>query len=140
MRRVPTDLESYPTVSTLPRPMPGRLAFSYSGLHSTVERFLDARGGEIDERTRVGVARSFQRAAVRQLEDKLALGIRELAKQDVRVGSLVVSGGVASNAFLRERRVLRILDSLGRLMETLQVARMLGCGEHSLPSFFPAAC
>ncbi|RDX47115.1 glycoprotease [Lentinus brumalis] len=87
----------------MPRPMRGRLAFSYTGLHSTVERFLDARRGEIDERTKLGVARSFQKAAVGQLEDKLVLGMRECAQKGIRVRHLVVSGGVASNSFLRER-------------------------------------
>ncbi len=89
----------------MPRPMRGRLAFSYTGLHSTVERFLDARRGEIDERTKLGVARSFQKAAVGQLEDKLVLGMRECAQKGISVRHLVVSGGVASNSFLRERYV-----------------------------------
>ncbi|KAI9059105.1 hypothetical protein FKP32DRAFT_1688230 [Trametes sanguinea] len=89
----------------MPTAMPGKLAFSYSAPHSAVERFLAARGGagELDERTRVRLARGFQRAAVGQLEEKLVLGMRELARQGVKVTSLVVSGGVASNAFLRER-------------------------------------
>ncbi|KAI0633907.1 glycoprotease [Trametes polyzona] len=87
----------------MPRPMPGRLAFSYTGLHSTIERFVDANRGTLDARTRLGLARSFQRAAVRQLEDKLVLGMRLLARRGVHVKSLVVSGGVASNSFLRER-------------------------------------
>ncbi|KAI0644366.1 peptidase M22 glycoprotease [Trametes meyenii] len=87
----------------MPRPMPGRLAFSYTGLHSTVERFLDARRGTLDTRTRLGLARSFQRAAVAQLEEKLVLGMRLCTKEGVRVRSLVVSGGVASNRYLRAR-------------------------------------
>ncbi|KAL7281011.1 hypothetical protein ACG7TL_004313 [Trametes sanguinea] len=87
----------------MPIPMPGKLAFSYSAPHSAVERFLTAGGGELDERTRVRLARSFQRAAVSQLEEKLVLAMRKLANQGVKVKSLVVSGGVASNSFLRER-------------------------------------
>ncbi|OSC97074.1 glycoprotease [Trametes coccinea BRFM310] len=87
----------------MPIPMPGKLAFSYSAPHSAVERFLTAGGGELDERTRVRLARSFQRAAVGQLEEKLVLAMRKLANQGVKVKSLVVSGGVASNSFLRER-------------------------------------
>ncbi|TFK78225.1 hypothetical protein K466DRAFT_570969, partial [Polyporus arcularius HHB13444] len=66
-------------------------------------RFLDARRGEIDDRTKLGVARSFQKAAVGQLEDKLVLGMRECAQKGISVRHLVVSGGVASNSFLRER-------------------------------------
>ena len=92
----------------MPRPMRGRLAFSYTGLHSTVERFLDARRGTLDARTRLGLARSFQRAAVAQLEEKVGLALGACAREGVRVGSLVVSGGVASNAFLRERCVCAV--------------------------------
>ena len=87
----------------MPRLMPGRLAFAYTGLHSTIEQFLHARGGTVDERTRLDLARSFQRAAVGQLEAKLVLGIRQCAAQGVQVKSLVVSRGVASNMYLRER-------------------------------------
>ncbi|TBU38495.1 peptidase M22 glycoprotease [Dichomitus squalens] len=87
----------------MPRPIRGRLAFSYTGLHSAVERFLHARKGEVDERTKVGIARSFQKAAVGQLEDKLVLGMRQCAKEGLRVRCLVVSGGVASNQYLRDR-------------------------------------
>ncbi len=87
----------------MPRPMRGRLAFSYTGLHSTVERFLDARRGELDERTKLGIAKSFQIAAVAQLEEKLVLGMRKCAQEGVKIRSVVVSGGVASNVFLRER-------------------------------------
>ena len=45
----------------------------------------------------------FQRAAVGQLEAKLVLGMQQLAAQGVKVKSMVVSGGVASNSYLRER-------------------------------------
>ncbi|KAI8975922.1 glycoprotease [Trametes punicea] len=96
------DGADMPEIS-MPRPVPGRLAFSYSSLHSTVERFLDVRRGELDERTRLRLARSFQRAAVAQLEDKVVLGMRKCAMQGIKVNSLVVSGGVASNLYLRER-------------------------------------
>ncbi|KAL1945589.1 hypothetical protein VTO73DRAFT_1591 [Trametes versicolor] len=83
--------------------MRGRLAFSYTGLHSTVERYLDTQRGVLDERMRLGLARSFQKAAVAQIEEKLVLGMRLCRREDVRVRALVVSGGVASNQYLRER-------------------------------------
>lgn len=89
----------------MPRPMRGRLAFSYTGLHSTVERYLDTQRGVLDERMRLGLARSFQKAAVAQIEEKLVLGMRLCRREDVRVRALVVSGGVASNQYLRERCV-----------------------------------
>ncbi|CCM04372.1 uncharacterized protein FIBRA_06545 [Fibroporia radiculosa] len=87
----------------IPLPMRGRLAFSYTGLHSTVERFMHARGGIIDEHTRYAIATRFQMAAVGQLEEKLALGLRVCRRKGIDIRHLVVSGGVASNMFLRQR-------------------------------------
>ncbi|KAM5530090.1 hypothetical protein V8D89_016242 [Ganoderma adspersum] len=89
----------------MPRTMRGRLAFSYTSLHSAVERFVHAHQleGALDERTKLALARSFQKAAVGQLEEKVVLGMRKCAQEGIAVRSLVVSGGVASNAYLRER-------------------------------------
>ncbi|KAM5530122.1 hypothetical protein V8D89_016200, partial [Ganoderma adspersum] len=50
----------------MPRTMRGRLAFSYTSLHSAVERFVHAHRGDLDERTKLALARSFQKAAVGQ--------------------------------------------------------------------------
>ncbi|KAI0915831.1 hypothetical protein AcV5_003644 [Taiwanofungus camphoratus] len=87
----------------VPLPMRGRLAFSYTGLHSSVERFLHARNGVVDEQTKYALACAFQKAAVAQLEEKLALGLQKCQRQGVEIRHVVVSGGVASNSFLRER-------------------------------------
>ena len=54
--------------------MRGRLEFSYSAPHSTVERFLSAYPGGIDvlpHSARVLLARDFQAAAVAQLVDSV---------------------------------------------------------------------
>ncbi|KAI0955487.1 hypothetical protein AcW1_007055 [Taiwanofungus camphoratus] len=83
-------------------PMRGRLAFSYTSLHSSVERFLHARNGVVDEQTKYALACAFQKAAVAQLEEKLALGLQKCQRQGVEIQHVVVSGGVASNSFLRE--------------------------------------
>ncbi|KAI0915296.1 hypothetical protein AcV5_002873 [Taiwanofungus camphoratus] len=84
-------------------PMRGRLAFSYTSLHSSVERFLHARNGVVDEQTKYALACAFQKAAVAQLEEKLALGLQKCQRQGVEIQHVVVSGGVASKSFLRER-------------------------------------
>ncbi|GBE81360.1 glycoprotease [Sparassis latifolia] len=97
------DADAGEAIPDIPRPMPGRLAFSYTGLHSTVERYLHSRGGTVGAPTRLALARAFQEAAVGQLEDKLALGLEQCRRQGVDIRHVVVSGGVASNAFLRER-------------------------------------
>ena len=86
-----------------PQAVPKRLEFSYACLHSHVERYLAARMGHIDEVEKLALARAFQTAAVEQLEKKVLLGLERCKDMDVSVGHLVVSGGVASNMFLRQR-------------------------------------
>jgi len=91
--------------SLMPRTMPGVLSFSFAGLHSAVERFVTSRGGAagLDDSTRRAVASAFQSAAVGQLEEKVLLALDWCRAQGVGVRHLVVSGGVASNSYLRER-------------------------------------
>jgi N6-L-threonylcarbamoyladenine synthase len=90
-------------VPQLPRGQPGKQGFSYSGLHSSVERYISARNGELDGPTKLALARAFQTAAVSQLEEKLLLGLRWCRQNGITIKDIVVSGGVASNKFLRER-------------------------------------
>ncbi|PFH51999.1 hypothetical protein AMATHDRAFT_141146 [Amanita thiersii Skay4041] len=94
--------------TVFPRPMPGRLAFSYASLHSHVERYLFSRGGikQLNVETRRIIARAFQEAAVSQLIDKLLLGLKWCQNNNITITTIVVSGGVASNLYLRERCVL----------------------------------
>ena len=90
-------------IPPLPGGQPGKLAFSYSGLHSGVERYVAARNGDLDGPTKVALARAFQVAAVGQLEEKVLLALRWCRQNGVVVRDVVVSGGVASNRFLRQR-------------------------------------
>ena len=92
---------------SMPRTMPGLLGFSFTGLHSAVERFITARGGAaaLDEATKRSVADAFQRTAFNQLEEKVALGLSWCRDRGYGVKHLVVSGGVASNSYLRNRYV-----------------------------------
>lgn len=90
-------------IPPLPRGQSGKLAFSYSGLHSGVERYIAARNGKLNAPTKLALARAFQTAAVRQLEEKLLLALHQCRKNGIAIRDIVVSGGVASNKFLRER-------------------------------------
>ena len=116
----------------MPRTMRGRFAFSYTSLHSAVERYVHAHAkeGELDERTKLALARSFQRAAVGQLEEKVVLGMRKCAQEGIEVRSLVVSGGVASNKYLRERCVVAQTARLERLMD---LRRLQACLDQESP-------
>lgn len=86
-------------------PAPNRLMFSYSGLHSAVERFITSKGGaeNMDEETKRALARQFQKVAFDQIVEKVLLGLKRCYKAGICVNHLVVSGGVASNRNLRER-------------------------------------
>lgn len=87
----------------LPSGQPGKLAFSYSGLHSSVERYIAAHNGDLDAPTKLALARAFQAAAVSQLEQKVLLALHRCRQNGVIIRDIVVSGGVASNKFLRQR-------------------------------------
>ncbi|KAF5370777.1 hypothetical protein D9758_002098 [Tetrapyrgos nigripes] len=88
-----------------PRPMKGQLAFSYSSLHSHLERYLHFNGGigAVTMPSRRAIARTFQLAAFAQLEEKVLLALERCANRNLNIQHLVVSGGVASNSWLRER-------------------------------------
>lgn len=84
-------------------PMPGQLAFSYGGPRSRVEIFVREKGGvqRVSLSTRLKLARDFQTAAVKQLEEKTVLALQHCENIGVRIRDVVVSGGVASNSYLR---------------------------------------
>ncbi|TFK25491.1 glycoprotease [Coprinopsis marcescibilis] len=85
--------------------MRGKMEFSFSGVHSQVERYLRNGGGleQLSQDRRKALAFSFQDAAFSQLDDKIRLAHNWCQSQSIRVGHLVVSGGVASNQRLRSR-------------------------------------
>ncbi|CAD6564176.1 MAG: hypothetical protein CYPHOPRED_003204 [Cyphobasidiales sp. Tagirdzhanova-0007] len=81
-------------------PMRGQLKFSYSGLKSAVRRELEGTSSiTLGKKRRIAAA--FQASAILQLEEKIRLALQKL--KAIGFSSLVVSGGVASNAFLRQR-------------------------------------
>lgn len=95
---------------SMPRTMPGILGFSFTGLHSAVERFATAQGGAaaLDIETKRALASAFQSAAFDQLEEKVSLAVKWCRAQGVGLSHLVVSGGVASNSYLRHRYFIQM--------------------------------
>ncbi|KAL1748632.1 glycoprotease family-domain-containing protein [Schizophyllum fasciatum] len=87
------------------RCMPGKLAFSYGGLHSQVDRYLEQHGGvqNLDVAHRKVVARAFQEAASEQLAEKLKLALEQCSRRGIHVQNVVASGGVASNSYIRRK-------------------------------------
>jgi N6-L-threonylcarbamoyladenine synthase len=89
-----------PLKYSLPNPWQKDI-FSFTGLTAAVQRVVESR--ELNPHERWSTAVAFQEAVISQLELKLKGAIRWCQKNDVDVSSLVVSGGVASNTFLRKR-------------------------------------
>lgn len=112
-----------PLSPPFPHAVAGRLEFSYSSFHSHVERYLAMRGGVLDDVEKLALARGFQHAAVAHLEEKLLLGLQWCQDNSIQVGHLVVSGGVASNTYLRER-----LAEVSRVEKTLIYLYIIGWG------------
>lgn len=81
------------------------MAFSYSGLESSVRRITKA-DLTVDERREL--ARQSLRIAFEHLADRVLLGLGNLGTEVRRLNALVVSGGVASNQYLRQMWVLLV--------------------------------
>ncbi|MEQ8193973.1 MAG: tRNA (adenosine(37)-N6)-threonylcarbamoyltransferase complex transferase subunit TsaD [Rhodospirillales bacterium] len=96
----------------LPRPMKGRAGchFSFSGLKTAVRHAVDALPGKLSEQDIADIAASFQAAAGDVLFDRTANAIREFRARHPQGNTLVVAGGVAANAHVRER----LADLAGR--------------------------
>ncbi|KAF9007988.1 Gcp-like domain-containing protein [Cyathus striatus] len=99
---------AHPSIVSPRLPTAGKAEFSFASVHSWVERFVHEHGGieKIDIPTKRALARGFQAHAIAHLEDKIKLAIKWCHLKNIPVTALVVSGGVASNSFLRQRRVL----------------------------------
>ena len=128
----------------LPRILLGTPTFSYSGLRSAAMRQISIAGGArtMSPREKAALAYDFQLAAFTPLEDKI---VRALVPQRGRgwqlanacasihpheIRSVVCSGGVASNAFLR-RRLRVALDSHGRHDVTLHFPPVSLCMDNA---------
>jgi tRNA N6-adenosine threonylcarbamoyltransferase len=100
----------------LPRPMLGRPGchFSFSGLKTAVKHVWDALPGTArGEQDVADICASFQAAAAEAVIDRVGNAIRSFRHLHPRGESLVLAGGVAANADLRDR--LAALASASRL-------------------------
>jgi N6-L-threonylcarbamoyladenine synthase len=80
-------------------PMPERdsLEFSFSGIKTSVARFVEKNGAPADERALADLCASFQRRVVDVLVKKTIVAARR-----EKVSTIVLGGGVAANRELRE--------------------------------------
>jgi N6-L-threonylcarbamoyladenine synthase len=90
--------EGDPNAIALPKPMPRRdsFEFSFSGLKTTIARWVEKNGRPRDDATLRNLCASFQKTVVDTLVQK---AVRAARKQ--HVDTLVLGGGVAANSELR---------------------------------------
>ena len=90
------------------------MEYSFSGLESATKRFVRSAGPDIVDLERIDLAREVMRVAFEHLASRVVMGLNAIAHESdaAPIATLVVSGGVASNQFLKH--VLRqYLDSRG---------------------------
>ena len=76
------------------------MEFTFSGLGSAVKRICEGKE-MMDENERRELAQESMRLAFEHLASRVGWALRDLEKNGSMVETLVVSGGVASNVFLR---------------------------------------
>jgi N6-L-threonylcarbamoyladenine synthase len=102
----------YDKIPPLRLPVPKELAFSYAGLktkvHKETAKLFPNLKKPIPREIARAMSRRFQEAAVRHAIDKVDMALDRLEgkgehgrSEPVMVQSVVVSGGVASNTYLR---------------------------------------
>ncbi|KAH0612663.1 uncharacterized protein H6S33_009043 [Morchella sextelata] len=112
-----------------------RLAYSFSGLGSSVERCLKRRkrllgGVEIGDEERRALGRKVMVLAFEHVAARMVLGLEAMGEEGGSVGTVVVSGGVAANRFFRH--VLRIyLTSKGYQHIKIVVPPMKFCTDNA---------
>lgn len=91
-----------PGAVDIPLPMPRRDSpeFSFSGIKTSVARWVAEHGVPTDEATRKNLCAAFQRRVVDVLVKKTIFAARR-----ERVSTIVLGGGVAANRELRERMI-----------------------------------
>ncbi|GAC99362.1 O-sialoglycoprotein endopeptidase [Pseudozyma hubeiensis SY62] len=143
------EAEATDNQQIFPVPRRGQPGFSYSGLKAAVQRHIESQQTDGKMATsKALIAAAFQRAACAQLEDKLGMVLRPSHhEQDARrrpysriklpdgvngddIKTVVCSGGVASNAFIRAR-LREHLDDLGRQDVDLQFPPLPLCTDNA---------
>ena len=81
------------------------MEYSFSGLGSAVKRIVENAGAVLGIDERKDLAREAMRVAFEHLASRVVMALEELrahhGNSDMEISTLVVSGGVASNKYLR---------------------------------------
>ena len=76
---------------------------SFTGLDTAVRRVIEGSLESLKDDQRLHIAQAFQDAATSLVCEKIGLALRWCSDHEEKVTSVVASGGVASNSYLRER-------------------------------------
>ena len=115
------------------------MGYTFCGLTSAVQRLCD--GGRVEEMSadeRVDLAREAMRVAFEHLASRIVLALQQRRKGFDAIRTLVVSGGVASNQYLRTMYVhsaLRPLCPLFRPASQIPEERIITYALYSLTTF-----
>ena len=77
------------------------MKFSFSGLESAIKRICERQGSNMDQMERREMAREAMRVAFEHLAMRIIWALEKLEDNGQQLTNVVVSGGVASNGFLR---------------------------------------
>ncbi|ORX92120.1 peptidase M22, glycoprotease [Basidiobolus meristosporus CBS 931.73] len=80
-----------------------KMNFSFSGLKAAVSRMVEEQVDTNNPQMVADMAASFQSVILKHLENKITLAFNYCVQRDIKVTSLVASGGVASNMAIRHR-------------------------------------
>ena len=76
------------------------MEFTFTGLGSAVKRICEGKE-MLEEDERIDLAKESMRLAFEHLASRVGWALRDLKANGSEVATLVISGGVASNAYLR---------------------------------------
>ncbi|GAA5999138.1 hypothetical protein JCM5350_007951 [Sporobolomyces pararoseus] len=104
-----TEVKNY----EFPIPFRNQLSFSYAGLRSALTRIITSTPvSNMSLPQKQSIAKGFMVAAFKQVEEKLGMALKQIEEEEgIKVEGLVVSGGVASNTYLRTQ-LRKKLDQL----------------------------
>ena len=88
-----------------------QMKFSFSGLESECKRIMDSRGAKMEEEERRELGREAMRVAFEHLASRVIVALQSMditLHNTENLNTLVVSGGVASNTFLRVMLVVSL--------------------------------
>jgi N6-L-threonylcarbamoyladenine synthase len=82
------------------------MAYTFCGLYSAIHRLCNEGGGTMSVDERVDLARETMRVSFEHLASRIVLALHDKGTEYDAISTLVVSGGVASNQYLRTMYVV----------------------------------